>query len=371
MNDQSTNDLTDSKDSDPVESDKAAVAQVKAQPAWPGSKGFHRTALFSLLLALIAVFFTGYLWWQHQLYSTVLGQTEAQSAASIQDVQAILESFEGRINELQNANETARDIARDLDRRVEELPERFQTLERRLNSLQGVSDSARREWIRAEIEYYLTVANTALRLSNNWEGAITALELADAKLGDLGTPSLRVVREQISEELESLTAVQLPDQEGLSYSLGRLLGSVELLPIASSASRNLGEDQELIENVEPGLGRIWLMFKQAMNGMISIGRREEPSVRVLNNEGQALVRRQLELELELARLALLRQEGGPFQVSLSAASMLLNREFDVSDRRVESALLLLQEMARLDIDPLRPDISGSLELLRRLVDREG
>ena len=371
MRDQSTNDQADLKDTGPVESDKAAISEIKMQPVLSGSKGLHRTALFSLLLALIAVFATGYYWWQHQMYSTVLGHIETQSAESIRGVQAMLDLFGDRISTLQNANEIARDTARDLDRRVGEFPERFQTLERRLNSLQGVSDSARREWIRAEVEYYLTVANTALRLSNNWEGAITALELADAKLRELGVPSLRVVREQISEELESLTVVQLPDQEGLSYSLGRLLGSVESLPIASVVPGNLGEDQESIENVEPGLGRIWLMFKQAMNGMISIGRREGLSTRMLSNEEQALVRRQLELELQLARLALLREEEGLFRVSLSAASILLNREFDVSDRRVESALLLLQEMARLDIKPTRPDISGSLELLRSLMDREG
>jgi uncharacterized protein HemX len=371
MSDQSTNDQADLKDTDPIESKKAAISEVKTQPVLSGSKGLHRTVLFSLLLAIAATFATGYLWWQHQMYSTVLGHAETQSAETIRGVQAMLESFGDRISTLQNANETARDIARDLDRRVEEFPERFQVLERRLNSLQGVSDSARREWIRAEVEYYLTVANTALRLNNNWEGAITALELADAKLRELGTPSLRVVREQISGELESLTTVQLPDHEGLSYSLGRILGSVDALPIASAVPVNLGADQESIENVEPGLGRIWLMFKQAMNGMISIGRREGLSARMLSNEEQALVRRQLELELEIARLALLREEEGLFRISLSAASTLLNREFDVSDRRVESALLLLQELARLDIDPPRPDISGSLELLRSLMDRDG
>ena len=108
-----------------------------------------------------------------------------------------------------------------------------------------------------------------------------------------------------------------------------------------------------------------------MNGMISVERTESASRRMLSNEEQALVKRQLELELELARLALFRSQGGVFEVSLSAASALLSREFDASDQRVESALLLLQEMVNLNIQPELPDISGSLELLRRLSDREG
>ena len=371
MSDQIIKDPPDIEDNGPVEVQSTADFMAKNELVTMKSKGLYVTVFLALLLALISVFSTGYLWWQHQIYSTMLRQSESQSVESIRNIQGMLDSFGDRINSLQNANEDARNIARDLDRRLEEFPERFQTLERRLNSLQGVSDSARREWIRAEAEYYLVVANTALGLSNNWEGAITALELADAKLRELGNPSFRVVNEQILEELESLIAVQLPDKEGLSYSLARLLESVESLPIASVAPVNLGGDQESIENITPNLERIWYSFKQAMNGMISVERTESDSTRMLSNEEQALVRRQLELELELARLALFRSQGGVFEVSLSTASALLGREFDASDQRVESALLLLQEMASLNIEPELPDISGSLELLRRLSDREG
>ena len=371
MSDQIIKDPPDLEDNGPVQVQSTADFMAKNELVTMKSKGLYFTVFLALLLALMSVFSTGYLWWQHQIYSTMLRQSESQSVESIRDIQGMLDSFGDRVDSLQNANEDARNIARDLDRRLEEFPERFQTLERRLNSLQGVSDSARREWIRAEAEYYLVVANTALGLSNNWEGAITALELADAKLRELGNPSFRVVNEQILEERESLIAVQLPDKEGLSYSLARLLESVELLPIASVAPVNLGGDQESIENITPNLERIWYSFKQAMNGMISVERTESASRRMLSNEEQALVKRQLELELELARLALFRSQGGVFEVSLSAASALLDREFDASDQRVESALLLLQEMANLNIQPELPDISGSLELLRRLSDREG
>ncbi|MFL2538195.1 MAG: uroporphyrinogen-III C-methyltransferase [Candidatus Rariloculaceae bacterium] len=371
MSDQIIKDPPDLEDNGPVQVQSTADFMAKNELVTMKSKGLYVTVFLALLLALMSVFSTGYLWWQHQIYSTMLRQSESQSVESIRDIQGMLDSFGDRVDSLQNANEDARNIARDLDRRLEEFPERFQTLERRLNSLQGVSDSARREWIRAEAEYYLVVANTVLGLSNNWEGAITALELADAKLRELGNPSFRVVNEQILEERESLIAVQLPDKEGLSYSLARLLESVESLPIASVAPVNLGGDQESIENITPNLERIWYSFKQAMNGMISVERTESASRRMLSNEEQALVKRQLELELELARLALFRSQGGVFEVSLSAASALLSREFDASDQRVESALLLLQEMANLNIQPELPDISGSLELLRRLSDREG
>ncbi len=73
----------------------------------------------------------------------------------------------------------------------------------------------------------------------------------------------------------------------------------------------------------------------------------------------------------MARLGLLRNQTEVFQVSLGSAGALLTRHFDGSNASVESAISLLQEMIRLDIDPSRPDISGSLNLLRGLPDREG
>ena len=119
------------------------------------------------------------------------------------------------------------------------------------------------------------------------------------------------------------------------------------------------------------MGRIWLTLKEAVTGMISIERSEVQSHRALTEEEQALVRRQLELELEMARLGLLRAQTGVFQISLSTVSALLSREFDNTDPTVESAIALIEDISRLDIDPIRPDISGSLNLLRELSDREG
>jgi len=123
--------------------------------------------------------------------------------------------------------------------------------------------------------------------------------------------------------------------------------------------------------VEPGLGRVWLSLKEAVAGMISIQRSDVPSARSLTGEEQLLVRRQLALELEMARLGLLRSQAEVFAVGLNAARTLLTRDFDESDPTIESAVALIDDMLRLDIDPARPDISGSLNMLRGLPDRAG
>ncbi len=53
-----------------------------------------------------------------------------------------------------------------------------------------------------------------------------------------------------------------------------------------------------------------------------------------------------------------------------AATALLERYFDTTEVAVESSIALLAEMVDVDIAPSRPDISGSLNLLRSLADRD-
>ena len=334
-------------------------------------RGRHVLGGTALAIALLAASTAGWLWWQYRQFDVSLDRADQASAAAVQEVRATLQSLGDRLELLQDADALARDAAAELNRRLDDVPGRFQALEQRVNALQGISGDARRRWMRAEAEYYLAVANTELALAGRWPNAIAALELADAKLRELGSPALGVVRARIAEELRALRAVRLPDVEGLSYSLASLIQSVEALPMRTGAPTSFVTEDEALQTAEPGLSRVWLSLRQAVTGMIRVQRSDAPSYRALTAEEQALVRRQLELELELARLGLVRGQAAVFQTSLSAASALLTREFDTAASTVQSAVSLIEELTGLEVEPARPDISGSLTLLRGLADRDG
>jgi uroporphyrin-3 C-methyltransferase len=109
---------------------------------------------------------------------------------------------------------------------------------------------------------------------------------------------------------------------------------------------------------------VWLAIKGALLDLVRIERRDDPVPQALSAAERALARRQLELELELARVAALRADAQAFQSGLETASALLERDFDAAAADVEGALTLLGELRAFDIDPARPDLSGSLRLLR-------
>jgi uncharacterized protein HemX len=60
----------------------------------------------------------------------------------------------------------------------------------------------------------------------------------------------------------------------------------------------------------------------------------------------------------------LRADAQAFTSGLEMAITLLRRDFDSASAEVEGALALLGELRGFDVDPERPDISGSLNLLR-------
>ncbi len=360
------------------DSENAAAAAAELSPqvedAQEATPKLRRNGPFiasalALVCALFAVAAVGVLWWQYRQFTVVLDLAYSDSTVSLQAARADVRALEERLVELAAGNLATRQLATDLGERVNALPGRFLDLEERLDATQGVSADTRRRWLRMEAEYYLTVANTELTLAGHWENATRALEFADEKLLELANPAFGSVRERIAAELMALRAVRLVDVEGQSYSLGRLADGGRTLPIRSTLPGVFAADRDVPAEAASGLARIWLSFKSAIAAMVSIERRDESFVRPLSTEAEALVRQQLELELVLARLGLLSGQAEVFRQSLQAAKELLARHFDTEAVTVASAIALLDEMAVLDIAPARPDISGSLNLLRGLADR--
>jgi uncharacterized protein HemX len=332
-------------------------------------------ALLALIIALGAAAGSGFLFWQYRQFYVALDGADAAAQTALEQVRSgqrgLKDELQDQLQSVVADQQAAQRQLAEQRAEVQALPPRLVELEERLLALQGVSADAQRRWRRAEAEYLLSVANVELTLSGRFEGAIAALELADSKLRELGNPGFTPVREAIASELQGLRSVALPDVEGLSLTVGSLAGRADTLPMGSGPPQSFQRLTREPEDVEPGLARVWLSFKSALKGMISIEQREEALNRQLSGEQENLVRRNLALQLGTARLALLREQGEPYRQGLATARDLLQRYFDNTDPQVVGALALVDELILVDVQPPRPDISGSLILLRQLSSQEG
>jgi uroporphyrin-3 C-methyltransferase len=343
-----------------------AVA-TKVAPTKPSSNAFLAlVATFALVLALLATSIAGFLWWQYREFYVALDTADEQAAARLDTVRGDIGRVDERLDAVNSMLETNRARTSELGRSVEVLPGQLTVLEERIAAAQGGSLEARTTWLHAEAEYHLALANSELALAGRWESAIAALERADRALAELGNPAFRSVREAIAGELIELRAVSLPDIEGLAFALGRLEQQAMGLPLRFGGPASGSAEPAAAVDVEPGFGRLWQSIAEALSGIIRIEQRDEPVAHVLSVEEGRLVRKQLELELKLARMAALGGEAQAFQASLATASELLRREFDAGASDVEGALVLLEQMRSLDIAPPKPEISRSLTLLRAI-----
>jgi uroporphyrin-III C-methyltransferase len=347
--------------------DQKARASPATSKAEPPHGSLPRAALMSsvaLLLAIVATMVAGMLWWQYRQFYVSLDETDAAAAEALTRVRAEQRALQDRLAEAGDDIAALTQSSATLAERLDALPGRFAALEQRLDAVQGGSFDARGELLRAEAEYYLVVANSALALTRDFESAVTALELADGRLAALGNPELAPVREAIAGELLALRSLRLPDIEGIVFSLGRLAARADDLPLRADLPSSLSAEPDPALDAEPGFGRLWLAVKGALLDIVRIERRDDPVPQALSAAERALARRQLEIELELARIAALRADEQAFTSGLETATALLQRDFDAESVDVEGALALLGELRSFQIDPERPDISRSLNLLR-------
>ena len=343
---------------------RAAPATSKAEAPRGSVLRAGLVSSAALLLAFVAVMVAGMLWWQYRQFYVSLDETDAAAAEALTRVRAEQRALQDRLTEAGADIAALAQSSATLSERLDALPGRFAALEERLDAVQGGSFDARGELLRAEAEYYLIVANSELMLTRDFESAVTALELADGRLAVLGNPELAPVREAIAGELLALRSLRLPDVEGIVFSLGRLASRADALPLRADPPQSLRAEPDPALDVEPGLGRLWLAMKGALLDIVRIERRDDPVPQALSADERALARRQLEIELELARIAALRADQQAFTSGVETAMAVLRRDFDAAAVEVEGALALLGELRSFEIDPERPDISRSLNLLR-------
>lgn len=301
-----------------------------------------------------------------------------------------LETLSGRLDETRDAltgnerqlsslrsegretTERLDDLERSLDeslRPLESVPGRLSSLEASLAALQGISSGVRDTWLLAEAEYYMEIANAQLELAGNPGLAQIALELADERVAKVAKPGLTDVRRALADELRALKALEAPDVEGAALTLASLADAVDSLPLANDVvppdERDTTPDEEL-----SGFDRAMASLRNAMSDVVSVRRADEALKPLLPPEQTYFLRSNLVLQLQVARLALLKGEQTIFEQSLSDAAGWIEKYFDTDQKPVSSALETIAELEESQTRVARPDISRSLTLLREFLARE-
>ena len=350
--------------------EEPTAAPEPAEP--PRQRSGNPVAWLAFLASIVALAAAGYVAWNdwRTPVDTSADDALAGLESRLSSTNESLADLDGRLTDLagrdSGADAELADLRQDVDERIRllsSLPARISTLESSVASLAGVSEGARDAWVVAESEYYMQIANAQLQLANNPHLAALALRLADERIVQLANPALTDVRRAISDELAALEIMERPDIEGATLTLASLARVVESLPLASAR-----EDGEPAADIDPelsGAGRAWASVKNAMSGLVKVTPPERAKLVQLSPDAEFFLRNNIALQLQSARLALLRGEQAIFEQTLDDTSALLGDYFDTESAAVQGALETIAEIRQHVFTTDVPDISESLRLLRQ------
>jgi len=171
--------------------------------------------------------------------------------------------------------------------------------------------------------------------------------------------------------MNQLRAVNHPDIAGMAIYLADMVDLSADLPLKSEvitnaiAAHSLHEDQinEGVD-VDPFWKRlpkiIWLEIKS----WVVIKRTGDVNQALLLPGEEYFLIQNLRLELESARLSVLRADSGNLRASVVLIQSWLRQYFDTSDSAVINVMETLDQMQTIELKPALPDISSSVESLR-------
>ncbi|MDT8321615.1 MAG: uroporphyrinogen-III C-methyltransferase, partial [Xanthomonadales bacterium] len=339
------------------------------------------------LLAAAALAGTGWLWWQGQQgadsrngqFAAELANLERSDEALESDLQRLREAVTAMpddpgaaIAALEQQVEARTDAVRRLREQLDEQLALSRSLQMASVAMQGRLKAAEaalaglanreRDVVRdldlAEVEYLLRLASYRLRLFSDVAGAKTALELADRQLAALDSPVYLAVRQDISAALRGLEKRSPPDFVATAGELDAAQQAIAALPFP--------EGETATGRPASGATGWWAKTVDVFSRLVTIRRSTPEEMEQLSLKDRDFIRQRFWLQLETARLALMRRDDQAFQGSLSRARETLSDWFDMQSEAGQDMLGRLQALEALRLEPVLPDISQPWQTLHAL-----
>jgi uroporphyrin-3 C-methyltransferase len=239
--------------------------------------------------------------------------------------------------------------------------------------LSSMIQGGRRTWILYEVEYLLLTANDRLLLEADVGGALRALEAASQRLGVAADPQLLPVRTRIAQEMAALRAIPQPDIEAIALTVSTLAANVPRMPLRSPVPANFSAAEPPPAAPPEGgrAERLLQMLARALRGLAVIRRENRPLEPLLPPDQAFFLYQNLQLKLESARLSALQRDTAGFRAGVGGARRWLEEYFDTADPQVAAAVKELAALEREQLNWTLPDVTGSLNLLRREMEARG
>ncbi|MEQ8315620.1 MAG: uroporphyrinogen-III C-methyltransferase [Gammaproteobacteria bacterium] len=289
-----------------------------------------------------------------------LGNTVASYENEIATLSAQLDQLPEQIEPDEAAAE-ALDTLLTLNQRLEtEVSSLRIELEALRSNQQEVLSPQPARWKILEADYLVNLAIQKLQLEADRASALLLLEQADSALQESGSGNVFTARQAISGDISALRAIEDIDREGLAIRLQNLTSRIAEISLMDSLRDNF-ENRRISDTgnesvVDPGM----LERATSFLGTIFVWRRWEETPEAMLIPGQdSLIKQRINLNLEMAQTALVRNDEDLYQQGLADARDALQRFVDLDTPAGQALITELGALQQINISPQLPTLAAS------------
>ena len=331
-------------------------------------------SLLAILIAL-GVGGAGYYFGQQQVdeFQQKLTALEAQInnktvvSAPAQDVK-----FDTtQLAQLESANKATQDKIAQVEELINAKSHELVGLQSQINKVSAQANAQQpTDWLFSESDFLLNNALRKLVLDNDVDTAVSLLKLADETLAKVNNSQSAAIRSAINQDLKQLLSVAGVDQNSVMQKLSQLANTVDELPVLDV---NFGDDQnatKLSDSLSDWAENAEKSATSFLNHFIRISPKHGADRKELLAPNQDIyLRENIRLRLQLAIMAVPRQQNELYKQSLEAVASWIRSYFDTNAEVTQSFLKSVDELSEVSIYVDVPSQLQSLSMLDKYLNR--
>lgn len=276
-----------------------------------------------------------------------------------------------QLAQLESANKATQNKIAQVEELINAKSHELVGLQSQINKVSAQANAQQpTDWLFSEADFLLNNALRKLVLDNDVDTAVSLLKLADETLAKVNNSQSSAIRSAINQDLKQLLSVAGVDQNAVIQKLSQLANTVDELPVLDV---NFGDDQnstKLSDSLSDWAENAEKSATSFLNHFIRISPKHSADRKELLAPNQDIyLRENIRLRLQLAIMAVPRQQNELYKQSLEAVASWIRSYFDTNAEVTQSFLKSVDELSEVSIYVDVPSQLQSLSMLDKYLNR--
>ena len=276
-----------------------------------------------------------------------------------------------QLAQLESANKATQNKIAQVEELINAKSHELVGLQSQINKVSAQANAQQpTDWLFSEADFLLNNALRKLVLDNDVDTAVSLLKLANETLAKVNNSQSAAIRSAINQDLKQLLSVAGVDQNSVMQKLSQLANTVDELPVLDV---NFGDDQnttKLSDSLSDWAENAEKSATSFLNHFIRISPKHGADRKELLAPNQDIyLRENIRLRLQLAIMAVPRQQNELYKQSLEAVASWIRSYFDTNAEVTQSFLKSVDELSELSIYVDVPSQLQSLSMLDKYLNR--